>query len=51
MPTDPAETLLLLESFGFICDPRGERSDRLEAFLKQKPHGVSNGKAFADWGL
>lgn len=28
-----------------------EWSDQPQAFLKQKPHGVSNGKAFADWGL
>lgn len=28
----------------------GERSDRLEAFLKQKPHGVSHGKAFRGGG-
>lgn len=29
----------------------GKRNDQLEAFLKQKPHGVSHGKAFADGGL
>ena len=50
MLTDPIETLLLLESFwGFFCFffflvIHGERSDQLDAFLKQKPHGVSNGR-------
>ena len=48
--TDPIETLLLLESFWcffcffFFLVIHGERSDQLDAFLKQKPHGVSNGR-------
>lgn len=50
VPTHPSATQLLLDSLCFICDPL-ERSDQPQAFLKQKPHGVSNGKAFADWGL
>ena len=46
MRTDPIETLLLLESFFFFffLVIHGERSDQLDTFLKQKPHGVSNGR-------
>ena len=30
--------------FFFFLVIHGERSDQLDAFLKQKPHGVSNGR-------
>lgn len=37
--------------FFFFLVIHGERSDQLDTFLEQKPHGVSNRKPFADWGL
>lgn len=37
--------------FVFFLVIHGEGSDQLDAFLEQKPHGVSNRKPFADWGL
>lgn len=37
-------------NYSISCVIHGERSGQLEAFLKQKPHGVSQGKAFCSGG-
>ena len=40
---DPALAgIILVFFFFFLLVIHGERSDQLDAFLKQKPHGVSN---------